>query len=160
MVHRHEQQHPNRPTKPTEGQSAVITPRWGTKHLLSQMDVINTGSPGEMTGETATSSSSPSCTESVLCEQWRPSLVLAAFISQPVQAGVKLIWKSSMRDRNMETHGGRGVSEPVGVHTGLIQELRSALAVFKVEQRLRIFRAAKCLHKKEHIKLKRHYTWT
>lgn len=123
-VHRHEQQYPNRPTSPQmdSQQKAAISLRRGTKHLLSQMGVAR--SPGEMRGPLRGErpSFSGSKTVSVLCEQWRPSSVLAALISQPVQAGAKLIWESSMRGRNMGTHRRREVMRSRWVYTlGFIQ---------------------------------------
>lgn len=115
-------------------QKAAISLRPGTKHLLSQMGVIHTQSPGEMKGPLRgeRASFSGSKTVSVLCEQWRPSSVLAALISQPVQAGAKLIWERSMRGQG--THRRREVMRSRWVYTlGLIQCV--ALASLKVEQR-------------------------
>ncbi len=57
--------------------------------------------------------------QTCVCALWAAETILAAaLISQPAQAGVKLIWKSSMRGRNMETHRRRGDAEHVGAHTG------------------------------------------
>lgn len=80
-------------------------------------------------------------TVSVLCEQRRPSSVLAALTSQPVQAGVKLIWKSSTRGRNGETHRRRGDAECacVGGRIGPHWRYSLPLAIFQVEKSSKLF---------------------
>lgn len=95
-----------RQTPGTEGQPAKGSNITEARHntlITTDGRRIHTGSPRDMRGLLREKSACfpGSKTVSVLCEQWRPSSVLAALISQPAQAGVKLIWRSLTRGRNI-----------------------------------------------------------